>query len=111
MDISDEQLIPIQEVPRHLPTKSTGRRVHISAVYRWIKHGVAGGIRLKTVKMGGSTYTSKEALQRFADRLSAARDTLSKAASVTAARQKQIDDASREVESILKSKVPRRSSG
>ena len=66
MDINSEHLIPIKDMPKHLPPRSTGGRVHISAVYRWMTHGVKG-VRLESVKIGGSRYTSKQALQRFTD--------------------------------------------
>lgn len=64
INISTEHLIPIRDVPRHLPPRPTGRRVHISAVYRWIQRGVHGN-RLESIKIGGMVYTSFEALMRF----------------------------------------------
>ena len=70
IDISQETLLPIREVPRHLPPRPNGKRVHISAVYRWTQRGIRGAV-LEAIRIGGSTYTSTEALQRFAERLSA----------------------------------------
>lgn len=71
-------------------------------VYRWIKYGIRGGVRLEVVKIGGATYTSKEALQDFANRSSdAAGGSPTTTASVTASRQRQIDRAAREVEKLL----------
>ena len=70
IDLRQEQLIPIREVPRLLPARRTGRHVHISAVYRWMTRGIRG-VRLEAAKVGGATYTSVEALQRFSERLSA----------------------------------------
>ncbi|MFN9969463.1 MAG: DUF1580 domain-containing protein [Phycisphaerae bacterium] len=72
ISVSHEDLIPLREAPRHLPGRANGKRLHVSAVYRWVKHGVKG-IRLETVSIGGTTYTSAEALQRFADQLTARR--------------------------------------
>ena len=69
ISITDEKLIPLSETPRHLPKRPNGKRLHISAIYRWIKQGVRG-IRLEALRLGGTTYTSCEALQRFASRLS-----------------------------------------
>jgi Protein of unknown function (DUF1580) len=67
--ISHETLIPLREAPRHLPCRPDGKRVHISAFYRWVSVGVRG-VRLESLKVGGTTYTSLEALQRFAVQLS-----------------------------------------
>ena len=106
IDISNENLIPLREVPRCLPLRPTGRRIHISAVYRWMARGFRG-VRLESVKIGGTTYTSKEAMQRFADQLS----TMGHSPSVTPiattlSRQKKIDQATRQVKSILNSNQP-----
>ena len=69
------------------------------------------GVRLESVKVGGSTYTSVEALQRFADRLSEARPgNVPGSATLTRCRQKQIDDAAHEVERILGAGKARHSS-
>lgn len=106
IDIAGEQLIPISEVPRRLPPRTTGKRVHISAVYRWLQRGVRGVV-LESVRVGGSTYTSVEALQRFADQLSSDRhDDLSLSTTTPAWRQKQIEAASREVQDILQNGQP-----
>ena len=94
IDISAETLIPLSEAPKHLPPRPNGKRVHISACYRWISRGVRG-VHLESIKIGGSTYTSKEALQRFADRLSRASDQESDGSRAkTITRQKQIERAS-----------------
>ena len=101
IDISNEHLIPICDVPRRLPPRSTGKRVHISAVYRWVQRGVRG-LRLETIKVGGTAYTSQEALQRFADGLSGQqRDSATSPLATSLTRQKQIERAEREVEAIL----------
>lgn len=101
IDLSTEHLISIRDVPRHLPPRPTGRLVHISAVYRWILRGVRG-VRLESIKVGGTAYTSQEALQRFGDRLSEARLNPSLTPTpTTATRRKQIDQATREVQAIL----------
>ena len=96
IDISQETLIPIRDVPRRLPPRPNGKRVHISAVYRWIGRGIRGRV-LESIKIGGSTYTSIEALQRFADRLHSA----PVAGTPTISRQKAIEKAQREVDEIL----------
>jgi hypothetical protein len=68
IDITQETLIPLREAPRRLPRRPNGNRVHISACYRWISRGVRG-FKLEAVRIGGTTYTSLEALQRFGQRI------------------------------------------
>ena len=101
IDLEHESLIPLREVPQHLPPRPTGRRLHVSAVYRWVLRGVRG-VCLEATKIGGTTYTSKEALQRFADQLSAARSALAVALpTAPVARRRQIERAAREAQRIL----------
>ncbi|MGP1346171.1 MAG: DUF1580 domain-containing protein [Phycisphaerales bacterium] len=68
VDLRNEQLIEIKSVPKLLPCRPSGKRVHISAVYRWISRGVRG-VRLETIAIGGTRYTSIEAIERFSARL------------------------------------------
>ena len=101
IDSTTEHLVPIRDVPKCLPPRPTGKRIHVSAVYRWLQRGVHG-IRLESIKIGGTTYTSREALQRFADKLTQpASDHTSASTSTTATRQRQINRAGQEVDDIL----------
>ena len=101
VDITQESLVPLREVPRHLPPRPNGKRVHISACYRWVSRGVRG-VRLEAIRIGGSTFTSLEALQRFADHLGApgaVRTTPEPA--TTRTRQRQVDQASKRLREAL----------
>jgi hypothetical protein len=66
IDLSHENLITFKEVTQHLPKRPNGRRLHVSCIYRWSSKGI-NGVKLETIRIGGTTYTSLEALQRFAD--------------------------------------------
>jgi hypothetical protein len=68
IDLAAEQLITLEEAVRLRPEGRGGRPTHVSTVYRWIKTGVRG-VRLEGLRLGGRLHTSREALQRFADRL------------------------------------------
>ena len=103
IDIETEQLVPIRQVPRLLPPRPSGRRVHISAVYRWMSRGIRGVV-LESVKVGGSTYTSMEALQRFADRLSAGGGPESKGEMQGAARERQLQQVAERLNEVLRPK-------
>jgi hypothetical protein len=68
IDLRAEQLITLEEAAALRPGGRGGRPTHRSTVYRWIGTGVRG-VRLEGLRLGGRLYTSREALQRFADRL------------------------------------------
>ena len=61
IDMSEETLIPVGQVPLKLPPRPSGKSVHVTSVYRWINHGIHG-VKLESLKVGGTTYTSIEAL-------------------------------------------------
>ena len=73
IDSASESLVCLADVPSHLPDRRGGRRPHVSCIYRWAQKGVKG-IRLETIQVGGTSCTSLEALQRFFERLTAARN-------------------------------------
>ena len=63
IDIQNEQLLAISDVPDFLPRRRK-KKIHISTVYRWLLKGARGKI-LESVMIGGIRYTSQEALRRF----------------------------------------------
>jgi hypothetical protein len=69
IDPFTETTFPLTDVPKHLPPRSGGKRVHVATPFRWASRGVRG-IRLEVVRLGGRTYTSEEALLRFFQRIS-----------------------------------------
>jgi len=70
IDLTHEDVIPLREAPDLLPRLRRGRKVHVSTLYRWVSRGT-NGVRLEAVKVGRTLVTSRQALQRFADRLTA----------------------------------------
>ena len=101
IDIIEEKMIAVRDVPRHLPARPNGKRIHVSAVYRWSFRGLRGVV-LETLRFGGTLYTSEEALQRFAEALSAARLNAAPPDPVpTRKRQRQVERAEREVAAVL----------
>jgi hypothetical protein len=65
IDLMTDQLIVLSDVPSILPLKR-GVPVNQTTVYRWARVGHQG-VLLETIRVGGTTYTSAEALQRFAE--------------------------------------------
>lgn len=84
IDITREQLIPLADVPGRLPLTASGKKLSRSAVHRWITRGL-GDVRLEYLQVGRRRCTSVEALQRFLERLTAARATGLKAAAAAVA--------------------------
>ena len=80
-----ETLIPLSEVPNHLPGNP-----HIATIHRWIATGCRG-IKLESLLVGGTRYTSTEALERF---------VLETTAAANAKSQSIPSDSHRELDSI-----------
>ena len=97
-DPSEEQPIPLTRVPkmvRWLPRRRKGKRPHVSTIFRWALRGVRG-IRLETIRIGGTLCTSEEALVRFFQRLSGEEPALP--TKTSRARRREIARAERELE-------------
>ena len=73
IDTTIESPIPLAQAADELPRRRRGRKTHISTLYRWATAGCRG-VRLETVQVGATRCTSREALQRFFERLSAPPD-------------------------------------
>lgn len=74
INVFDEQVMRLTEAARLLPKSARGNTVHLSTMHRWIQRGIrcpdGSVVRLESVKVGCTTFTSQEALQRFFDRIS-----------------------------------------
>jgi hypothetical protein len=68
ININEDQLLTPAQAAGLRPLGRRGRPTHPSTIYRWMKDGVRG-VRLESVRLGGCTYTSREAIQQFAERL------------------------------------------
>lgn len=64
LPLNPAKFVPLNDVPAMLPVRPNGKRVHISAVYRWASKGVRG-VRLQTVRIAGVLYTTREAVEDF----------------------------------------------
>lgn len=82
IDIKSEDVITFAEASRSLPGRPS-----LSTLWRWHARGIRG-VKLETVVIGGIRYVSREALQRFADRLTEQSDD---SVPVRTARQRERD--------------------
>lgn len=80
-----------------LPVTAAGREVFQVApatAWRWALRGV-GGVKLESIKIGGTRYTSREACRRFLERLNGVAPQPS-----TTAHASRADEASRRLDQI-----------
>jgi hypothetical protein len=68
--VAEELTFPLLDTPKHVPLRRGGKKLHQNTAFRWAKDGVRG-VKLETIRIGGTLCTSVEALQRFFERLSA----------------------------------------
>jgi hypothetical protein len=73
LDFTNEIPIPLAEACKLIPAARQGKRTHLSTLLRWILQGARGPggetIHLEAIRLGNRWMTSREALQRFAERL------------------------------------------
>lgn len=65
IDLVAETTIPLKEAANVLPRRN-GKKINFSTLWRWAFRGIRG-TRLEVLRIGGTLYTSTEALQRFAE--------------------------------------------
>lgn len=66
IDIETEQMLSIKAAREWLRGR-TGHAPHRNTIRDWARVGLKGVV-LETVRIGGTVYTSVEAMQRFSDR-------------------------------------------
>ncbi len=94
IDLQNETILPLLQAAKRIPSNRNGKATHVSTVLRWIQKGVKG-VRLEATRLGGRWLTSAEAVQRFADRLTAAQsgeDTIPFSQSSRSSRAESADE-------------------
>jgi hypothetical protein len=73
IDLTAEKTFPLTQLLPLIPPGRNARRTHLSTVLRWILDGAPGPdgrrVKLEALRLGGRWVTSREAIQRFAERL------------------------------------------
>jgi hypothetical protein len=70
IDLFTEELFALRNAAPLLPKRRRGKRPSLSCLYRWTTVGCRGVV-LESVNVGGTRCTSREALCRFVESLSA----------------------------------------
>jgi hypothetical protein len=98
-----EEVHTLTSATKLLPPRRRDRPPHASCLYRWAKYGLRG-IKLETVRIGGSLCTSVQELERFFARLAEldGRPADATSAEVPSHRQREIAEASRRAEAELR---------
>lgn len=68
IDPNSESVISLSQACKYLPRRRSGKKPHVSCLYRWTTAGCRGVV-LESVQIGGTRCTSREALARFFARL------------------------------------------
>jgi hypothetical protein len=93
LDTTAEKPIPLNTAAGLIPPARNGKKTHLSTLLRWITRGAKSPsgerVRLEAVRLGGRWMTSKEALQRFAERLTPRLDTATEPATPRTLSQRQ----------------------
>jgi hypothetical protein len=103
IDPNTEELITLCQATRLIPSARNGKKTAVSTLFRWASKGVKG-IRLETLQVGGAQRTSKQALTRFYQALSAKAGLLTEIPeqSSAAKRQAEIDRAAARVKALVR---------
>lgn len=89
--IGHEQLMPLGQAARQLPALRGGRPVNPATLRRWASKGLRG-VKLETLRCGGTVVTSREALQRFFSALSSGATELSATGTPRPPNSKEVND-------------------
>ncbi len=71
IDPLTEQIVSLPEGAKFCPERRSGKKPHVSCLYRWTNTGCKGVV-LESLQVGGTRCTSLEAMARFFNRLTAA---------------------------------------
>jgi hypothetical protein len=96
IDLQHEHLLTLSAAAREVPNRASGRGVNVSTPWRWSLRGIRG-IKLDTILIGGTRYTSREALQRFFVATTAAANGEASPSRTNPQRERAIADAEREL--------------
>ena len=71
IDPLTEELLSMKDAAALLQKRRGGAKVSLTSLWRWSTRG-AKGVRLETVRVGSSVYTTRDALRRFIEARTAA---------------------------------------
>jgi Protein of unknown function (DUF1580) len=99
IDKNTEELLSPVEATKTVPNRRAGRPTNTSCIYRWMHTGCRG-IKLEFIQIGGTRFTSREALDRFFTRLTNQATGSQLQSQPTVSKQRSIAAAEAELASI-----------
>jgi hypothetical protein len=103
IDLSTETIVSLRDAAKLLPPARQGRAVSFQCVLRWVLNGARDPegqlVRLEAIRLGGRWLTSREALQRFGERLTPPGKSLSGTRTVRQ-RRRAAERAEKELEKL-----------
>jgi hypothetical protein len=72
ISIEDEDIVTFVQATDWLPRRRAGKKTALTTLWRWTNVGIKG-VLLETIYVGAVRCTSRQALQRFFERVTAAR--------------------------------------
>lgn len=105
IDRESEQLLTLPQAAATLPGRKAGKSIGTSTIWRWARNGCLG-IRLETIMIGMTMYTSQDAIDRFFAAVQAKKNGEDRPDSpipraTPKRRRREIDEASRELRKKL----------
>jgi hypothetical protein len=104
LDITTETPLPLATAAKLIPPARTGKRCHLSTILRWVLSGAKAPdgtlVKLEALRLGGRWVTSREALQRFAERLTPTVDGSPAPTRTPARRQRAHERAAAELDRL-----------
>lgn len=102
--IAGETLVTLVSLSREFRSSRTGNTVHIASVRRWVRRGIAG-VRLGTIHVGGTVYTSREEFARWRAAVARERGRLRQAEVIRGGRtQRQHDRAQKRAQAVIEAR-------
>lgn len=97
INVIQDKLLTLSQAARH--AKPGDRRLAPSTIWRWYRKGIAG-VKLETICLGGTRYTSSASLQLFFDAITRAKSAQANVGNTTtgtpdrsAETQRKLDEA------------------
>lgn len=90
-----EELVVLKELPKRLPRRD-GKQINLSTIYRWKNKGLYG-VRLETCYHAGIQHTSLEAVGRFDEAVTIAKNGPYIGPPTSVQKQKAKEEAMREL--------------
>ena len=95
-----EEIHSLTNATKLLPARRGGRPPHVSCLFRWAKHGLRG-VKLEVLKVGGTTCTSRQELERFFARLTETEGANAGRGEIPGRRKQEMEQASRQAREAL----------